>query len=90
MRPNTTGLWEDRFEYVSPCGRELNFIEVDDTPIVFGRLVQDDADQHGEPQPRSHQANEIRRQKNTKTLALKQCTHTPRSDAQFSRGLGRR
>eukprot|EP00128_Syssomonas_multiformis_P000330 Colp12_sorted_trinity150504_noHs@11392 len=41
LRPNTTKLYEEDFPYISPCGRELNFIRVDDTPIVFLKLIDD-------------------------------------------------
>lgn len=39
LRPNTTGLHERAFPWLSPCGKELNFVAADDTPIVFHDLV---------------------------------------------------
>ncbi len=38
LRPNTTGFFEDRYPFVSPCGKEMNFLQPEDTPIVFSRL----------------------------------------------------
>eukprot|EP00040_Diaphanoeca_grandis_P012557 m.63641 g.63641 ORF g.63641 m.63641 type:complete len:293 (+) comp23315_c0_seq1:220-1098(+) len=32
------------FQWVSPCGRELNFIRCDDTPVVYDQLIQDSSD----------------------------------------------
>ncbi|MEE6515708.1 hypothetical protein FKM82_024695 [Ascaphus truei] len=40
VRRNETGRYED-FPYVSPCGRERNFIRCDDRPIVFTHLLPD-------------------------------------------------
>ena len=41
VRPNDTGEWPD-FPYISPCGRELNFLRCDDRPIVFLTLERDE------------------------------------------------
>ncbi|XP_030046101.1 UPF0598 protein C8orf82 homolog [Microcaecilia unicolor] len=41
IRKNQTGRYEEEFPYVSPCGRERNFIRCDDRPIVFTHLLQD-------------------------------------------------
>lgn len=41
MRRNDTGHYTDAFPYTSPCGRELNFLAVEDRPIVFTRLTAD-------------------------------------------------
>lgn len=38
---NDTGLYADQFPYVSPCGKELNFVACADRPIVFQDLVRD-------------------------------------------------
>ncbi len=38
LRPNTTGLFEEEYPFISPCGREMNFLKPEDTPIVFQRL----------------------------------------------------
>ena len=34
-----TGSYEAEFPYVSPCGREVNYIRCDDLPIVFSQLL---------------------------------------------------
>lgn len=39
LRRNDTGLYEEDFPYVSPCGRERNYIRCDDTPIVFTHVI---------------------------------------------------
>eukprot|EP00054_Salpingoeca_dolichothecata_P024507 m.167188 g.167188 ORF g.167188 m.167188 type:complete len:219 (-) comp25035_c0_seq2:204-860(-) len=39
LKKNDTGRYPEEFPYVSPCGRELNFIRVDDRPIVYHTLV---------------------------------------------------
>ncbi|OCT75128.1 UPF0598 protein C8orf82 homolog [Xenopus laevis] len=41
LRRNETGRYQDDFPYVSPCGRERNFIRCDDRPIVFTHLLTD-------------------------------------------------
>lgn len=38
LRPNNTGMHEE-YPYVSPCGKEMNFIRCADRPIVFHTLV---------------------------------------------------
>ena len=38
VKPNTTGRYEADFPYVSPCGREMNYVRCDDLPIVFTHL----------------------------------------------------
>ncbi|KAK2702190.1 hypothetical protein QYM36_002587 [Artemia franciscana] len=42
IRINETGCHED-FPYISPCGRERNYIRCDDLPIVFTHLIYKDA-----------------------------------------------
>jgi len=39
MRCNDTGRYEQFFPYLSPCGRENNYIRCDDVPIVFTNLL---------------------------------------------------
>ena len=39
VKLNTTGQYESEFPYVSPCGREINYIHCDDLPIVFSQLL---------------------------------------------------
>ncbi|CAH2286177.1 Hypothetical predicted protein [Pelobates cultripes] len=41
IRRNETGRYEDDFPYISPCGRERNFIRCDDRPIVFTHLLSE-------------------------------------------------
>jgi hypothetical protein len=42
LRVNTTGRYHDDFPYVSPCGREMNYIRCDDLPVVFNWLLTTD------------------------------------------------
>ncbi|KAG0038560.1 hypothetical protein BGZ82_011606 [Podila clonocystis] len=37
IKPNTTG-WFKNYRHVSPCGREMNFVQAADTPIVYHGL----------------------------------------------------
>lgn len=39
MKKNQTGRYESEFPYVSPCGRELNYIRCDDVPFVYTHVV---------------------------------------------------
>lgn len=39
LRRNETGRFEQEFPFISPCGRERNFVRCDDVPIVFTDLV---------------------------------------------------
>ena len=39
---NTSGRYETEFPYLSPCGRETNYIHCDDLPIVFSQLLNED------------------------------------------------
>lgn len=39
LRINDSGRFEEDFPYLSPCGRERNFIRCDDRPVVFTHLV---------------------------------------------------
>lgn len=41
LRRNDTGLFADQFPFVSPCGKELNFVACADRPVVFQDLVRD-------------------------------------------------
>ena len=42
VKPNTSGRYETEFPYMSPCGRETNYIRCDDLPIVFSHLLDSD------------------------------------------------
>lgn len=39
VKLNTSGRYEGDFPYISPCGRETNYIHCDDLPIVFSHLL---------------------------------------------------
>jgi len=43
LRPNDTGRLADRYPFVSPCGREMNYVAVEDVPVVFKTLTADGA-----------------------------------------------
>ncbi|XP_054841455.1 UPF0598 protein C8orf82 homolog [Eublepharis macularius] len=40
LKVNRSGRYEDSFPYLSPCGREHNYVRCDDLPIVFTHLLQ--------------------------------------------------
>eukprot|EP01137_Pigoraptor_chileana_P019465 Opistho-2@80552 len=42
VRPNTTGRFDADFPWISKCGNELNYMSVNDTPIVYHTLTEDD------------------------------------------------
>ena len=39
VKVNDTGHYEKEFPYISPCGRERNYINCDDLPVVFTRIL---------------------------------------------------
>lgn len=39
LRPNRSGRYEAAFPFLSPCGRERNFLRCDDRPVVFTHLL---------------------------------------------------
>ncbi|RUS70025.1 hypothetical protein EGW08_022212 [Elysia chlorotica] len=39
IKENSGGKYADEFPYISPCGREKNYIRCDDTPIVFTHFI---------------------------------------------------
>lgn len=39
LRLNESDRYADEFPYLSPCGRERNFIRCDDKPIVYTHLI---------------------------------------------------
>ncbi|GBG29258.1 UPF0598 protein C8orf82-like [Hondaea fermentalgiana] len=43
LRPNELGEFEE-YPFVSPCGKEMNYIRPADTPIVFDKLEKDEKD----------------------------------------------
>lgn len=40
LRFNQSGRYEEDFPYLSPCGRERNFLRCDDRPVVFTHLIR--------------------------------------------------
>lgn len=40
MKANETERYTD-FPYISPCGKEMNYIQCDDRPVVFTSIVED-------------------------------------------------
>ena len=44
LKINENGDYEDVFPYVSPCGREQNYVRVDDLPVVYTKLLGEDCD----------------------------------------------
>nr|DBA23882.1 TPA: hypothetical protein GDO54_011597 [Pyxicephalus adspersus] len=40
LRRNSSGRYEEEFPFISPCGREQNYIRCDDRPIVFTHLLR--------------------------------------------------
>lgn len=43
LRLNESDRYADEFPYLSPCGRERNFIRCDDKPIVYTHLIENDS-----------------------------------------------
>ena len=41
LKCNVSGRYEEAFPYVSPCGREMNYVHCDDLPVVFTHLLTD-------------------------------------------------
>ncbi|ESO90829.1 hypothetical protein LOTGIDRAFT_206699 [Lottia gigantea] len=39
IKKNESGRYEQEFPYISPCGRERNFIHCDDRPIVYTHIL---------------------------------------------------
>lgn len=42
LKRNTTDHYSEDFPYISPCGREMNYIRCEDLPIVFNQLLKED------------------------------------------------
>ncbi|GFN92217.1 upf0598 protein c8orf82-like [Plakobranchus ocellatus] len=40
IKENTCGKYAHEFPYVSPCGREKNYVRCDDTPIVYTHIIE--------------------------------------------------
>ncbi|XP_062986010.1 UPF0598 protein C8orf82 homolog [Elgaria multicarinata webbii] len=40
LKLNQSGRYEDSFPYLSPCGREHNYVRCDDRPVVFTHLLR--------------------------------------------------
>ncbi|XP_069813087.1 UPF0598 protein C8orf82 homolog [Dendropsophus ebraccatus] len=43
VRRNESGRYTEDFPYISPCGRERNYIRCDDRPVVFTHLLSDES-----------------------------------------------
>ena len=43
LRLNDTRRFVDAYPFVSPCGREMNYVAAEDTPVVFHSLTADGA-----------------------------------------------
>ncbi|KAG9471624.1 hypothetical protein GDO78_013969 [Eleutherodactylus coqui] len=43
VQRNESGRYMDNFPYISPCGRETNYIRCDDRPVVFTHLLSDES-----------------------------------------------
>ncbi|NXG87213.1 CH082 protein, partial [Stercorarius parasiticus] len=41
LEPNRSGRYEAEFPFLSPCGRERNFLRCEDRPIVFTQILPD-------------------------------------------------
>lgn len=44
MKTNQTDRYREDFPFVSPCGREMNYIRCDDLPVVFATIIEDPDD----------------------------------------------
>ncbi|CAN7992247.1 unnamed protein product [Ixodes hexagonus] len=51
LRSNETGKNEAEFPFVSPCGREMNFVRCDDLPFVFTHVAHLQEPGQGKPRP---------------------------------------
>ncbi|XP_075776080.1 UPF0598 protein C8orf82 homolog isoform X2 [Pelodiscus sinensis] len=40
LQLNRSGRYQDAFPYLSPCGREHNFVRCDDRPVVFTHVLR--------------------------------------------------
>lgn len=63
VKVNTSGRYEEEFPYISPCGRETNYIRCNDLPIVFSQLldaeniVVEDISRYGNSPPSTTYSN---------------------------------
>ncbi|KAJ7383139.1 hypothetical protein OS493_030289 [Desmophyllum pertusum] len=48
LKQNQTKYQED-FPFISPCGREMNYIRCDDLPVVFSTIIEDSDDTSNSP-----------------------------------------
>ncbi|NWR81945.1 CH082 protein, partial [Centropus unirufus] len=46
LERNRSGRYEAQFPFLSPCGRERNFLRCDDRPIVFTHVLRDPGQGH--------------------------------------------
>lgn len=45
LKVNSSGIFDSEFPYISPCGREINYVRCDDRPIVFSSFVENIAEE---------------------------------------------
>lgn len=41
LKQNQTSRYTENFPFVSPCGKEMNYIRCDDLPVVFATIIED-------------------------------------------------
>lgn len=41
LKQNQTTRYTEDFPFVSPCGKEMNYIRCDDLPVVFATIIED-------------------------------------------------
>lgn len=41
LKQNNTTKHKEDFPFISPCGREMNYIRCDDLPVVFSTIIED-------------------------------------------------
>ena len=44
LKVNSTDRYRDDFPFISPCGKELNYIRCDDVPLVFTHLLDSEGE----------------------------------------------
>lgn len=49
LKQNQTTRYAEDFPFVSPCGREMNYIRCDDVPVVFATIIEDPGDSNQSP-----------------------------------------
>ena len=49
LKQNNSTKYEEDFPFISPCGREMNYIRCDDLPVVFSTIIEDSDNTSGSP-----------------------------------------